>query len=62
MYSSLHKRNGDPKKLLSSEDYIPLNTKKNQRQWGCDKTKGGGLRGVNCGTVIDKYTGGSNGR
>lgn len=35
---------------------------KNDKLWGCDKTKGLRLGAVNCRTVIKKYIGDTNGR
>lgn len=56
IYSSPHKRNGDTKKPVGPEDYIPLYTKSSSLR-GHDKTKTLGLWAVNCGAVIEKYTG-----
>lgn len=75
MHESLPKKNGDPKKPLGPKAFsikFPFTKCSNSqllkiaspppKLWGCDKTKGHGLKAVNCGTVRRKHTGEGNDR
>lgn len=59
VHSSLQKNNEDPKKTLRPKAYEPFCIK-NNKLWGCDKTKQLGV--VNSGAGTGKYMGEPNGR
>lgn len=55
-HRSLQKENDDPKNPLGPKACIPFETK-NDKLWGCGKTKGLRLGEVICGIVNKKYIG-----
>lgn len=61
VHGSLLKESEDPEKPVGPKAYISLYTK-NDKLWGCHKTKRLGLGAVNCGTATMKYMREINGR